>query len=86
MLVAGLTAVQEEELGQGEESVTIEDVTNNPAAQVNLDNTHDQNIVEPDPDGHALVRFPSPSSPPPLFFCHACSLQKGNLESAPRMH
>ena len=57
MCVAGLSAVQEEELGQGEDNVTIEDVTNNPAAQANLDNTHDQNIIEPDPDGHALVRF-----------------------------
>ena len=48
--------MQEEELGQGEDSVTIEDVTNNPAAQANLDDSHDQSIVEPDPDGHQLVR------------------------------
>ncbi|XP_070192440.1 E3 ubiquitin-protein ligase HUWE1-like isoform X3 [Littorina saxatilis] len=39
---------QEEELGQGEDNVTIEDVTNNPSAQVDLDNTHEQSIVEPD--------------------------------------
>jgi hypothetical protein len=38
----------DEELGQGEDNVTIEDVTNNPAAQVDLDNTDQQNIIEPE--------------------------------------
>jgi hypothetical protein len=38
----------DEELGQGEDNVTIEDVTNNPAAQADLNNTDQQNIIEPE--------------------------------------
>ena len=48
VVYASLCNFTEEELGQGEDSVTIEDVTNNPAAQIDLDDTHNQDIVEPD--------------------------------------
>ncbi|XP_076447673.1 E3 ubiquitin-protein ligase HUWE1-like isoform X2 [Babylonia areolata] len=42
--------MQEEEVGQGEDNLAIQDVTDNPAAQADLDNTHQHSIVEPDPD------------------------------------
>ncbi|KAL8595169.1 hypothetical protein ACOMHN_013842 [Nucella lapillus] len=42
--------LQEEEVGQGEDNLAIQDVTDNPAAQADLDNTHQHSIVEPDPD------------------------------------
>nr|KAG5697092.1 hypothetical protein BaRGS_002008 [Batillaria attramentaria] len=41
--------------GQGEDNVTIEDVTNNPDAQADLENTHHQDIVEPDTDRDPLT-------------------------------
>ena len=47
-------SAHEEESGQDEDSVAIQDVTDNPAAQADLDNTDQHSIVEPDPD--SLVR------------------------------
>ncbi|KAK7483667.1 hypothetical protein BaRGS_00025100, partial [Batillaria attramentaria] len=48
-------AADNAEGGQGEDNVTIEDVTNNPDAQADLENTHHQDIVEPDTDRDPLT-------------------------------
>lgn len=42
--------------GRGhEDSVTVEDITNNPDSHAHLESTHHHDIVEPDPDSQALV-------------------------------